>query len=95
MGLFLAHFYQGQTIAANDIGAIDYLADIRLLDLWGLGSIQVAELRLQKHYNTDKIYILAKDTAASIALVYENWYEEFGGLPAQWLRVEAGKSPTM
>lgn len=91
MGLFLAHFYQGQTIAANDIGAIDYLADIRLLDLWGLGSIQVAELRLQKHYNTDKIYILAKDTAASIALVYENWYEEFGGLPAQWLKVGSWK----
>ena len=87
MGLFLAHFYQGQTIAANDIGAINYLADIRLLDLWGLGSIQVAELRLQKHYNTNRISTLARDTAAFIALVYEDWYEEFGGLPAKWLKV--------
>ena len=37
MALFLRQFYQGQVVAANDIGAIDYLADFRLVDLAGLG----------------------------------------------------------
>ncbi len=38
MAIFLQQFYQGQVVAANDIGAIDYLADFRLVDLAGLGT---------------------------------------------------------
>jgi hypothetical protein len=45
MGLFQKEYYQGYGVAANDIGAINYLADIRSLDLWGLANIDVAKAR--------------------------------------------------
>lgn len=48
MGLFLARFYPGAAVAANDIGAINYQAPtLRCLDLWGLGSSEVRALRLR------------------------------------------------
>ena len=34
MGLFLETFYSSEKVAANDIGAIHFLADIQCLDLW-------------------------------------------------------------
>jgi len=42
MGLFIRQFYSGETIAANDIGAINYLADVRCIDVWGLGTLATA-----------------------------------------------------
>jgi hypothetical protein len=38
MGSFLNRFYDGQTIVANDIGAINYFADIECFDVWGLAT---------------------------------------------------------
>jgi hypothetical protein len=87
MGTFLKQFYQGKIIAANDIGAITYLADIQLVDLWGLGSIELARLKLQKQFTTRQIYDLTHQRDVKIAIVYDHWYEGVGGLPKQWVRV--------
>src|SRR6185436_5620763 len=59
MGRFLARFYPGQGVAANDIGAICFLADLRVLDLWGLASRDVAEAKLTGTYSTARIGELA------------------------------------
>lgn len=60
MGSFLKQFYHEESIAANDIGAINYLADIKCLDLWGLGSLEVARSKMDGNYDTQEIYYLAK-----------------------------------
>ena len=86
MGLFLNKFYQGESVAANDIGAINYLADIKCLDLWGLGSSEVAELMIQGRYNTQEIYDLAKQKQVKIAVVYDHWFKEYGGIPPAWIK---------
>lgn len=87
MGLFLSKYYQGHGVAANDIGAINYLADVKNLDLYGIGSIEVTRLRLNKNFNTQTIYNLAKRKNIKIAIVYDFWYEEYGGLPSSWIKV--------
>jgi len=87
MGLFLSKYYQDQGVAANDIGAINYLADVKNLDLYGIGSIEVARLRLNKNFNTQTIYNLAKTKNIKIAIVYDFWYEDYGGLPSAWIKV--------
>jgi hypothetical protein len=87
MGLFLARFYQDKPIAANDIGAINYLADIRTVDLVGLGTLEVASMKRRGNYNTQQIYELAKQKGVSIAIVYDSWYNKLGGLPPQWIIV--------
>ncbi|MFZ1979453.1 MAG: hypothetical protein WAV76_15980 [Bacteroidota bacterium] len=93
MGLFLNKFYQGESVAANDIGAINYLADIKCLDLWGLGSSEVAELMIQGRYNTQQIYDLAKQKQVKIAVVYDHWFKEYGGIPPAWIKAGEWKIP--
>jgi len=87
MGLFLKQFYQGESIAANDIGAINFLADIKCLDLWGLGSLEVARAKRDGNYDTQQIYNLARQKKVKVAIVYDHWFEGYGGIPSQWSKV--------
>lgn len=89
MGLFLREFYQQQAVAANDIGAINYLADIKCLDLWGLGSMEPTKAKAKKRYNSQQIDELTRSEHVKIAIVYDHWFEEFGisGIPSQWTKV--------
>lgn len=87
MGLFLREFYQGRGVAANDIGAINFLADIDNLDLWGLASIEVARAKLAGTYNAARIRELAIARNIGIAIVYDEWFTEYGGIPRSWIKV--------
>ena len=84
MGLFLKEFYTGEVVAANDIGAINYLADIKCLDPVGLGSIEVLKAKALRRYDTRGIAALAEAHGAAIAIVYKQWYTSEGGLPPEW-----------
>jgi hypothetical protein len=84
VALFLKEFYGGVDVAANDIGAINYLTDVRCLDLWGLADNEVAEARWHGRYDTSVIRRLVKARGVRLAIVYEDWYDEFGGLPPEW-----------
>ncbi len=79
MGLFLQRYYQGKTVAANDIGAITYLADIHLVDLIGLASRDILHLRQTDHFNADEVLKLCDQRRVSIAVAYESWLE-YGGM---------------
>jgi hypothetical protein len=70
-------------VAANDIGAINFLADIRNLDIYGLGSREVLAAKNEGHYNHAAISRLTADR--DIAIVYDEWL--IGGIPAEWTRV--------
>lgn len=89
MGLFLKKFYQGEVVAANDIGAINFLADIDCFDLWGLANLDVAKLKLDRRYNSVHINELTKKKGVKIAIVYDHWFdlENIGGIPAQWIKI--------
>lgn len=86
MGRFLARFYPGEAVAANDVGAIDWLADLRVLDLWGLASRPVAEAKLSGRYTTAKVAELARAERVRVAVIYERWLDAAGGVPPQWVR---------
>jgi hypothetical protein len=52
VGRFLAAQYPGRAVALNDIGAPTYLADFDLVDLWGLGTLDVTRAVRQNRFNT-------------------------------------------
>jgi len=83
---FLRLYYQGQTVALNDIGAPNFMTDIQCLDLWGLASREVGELKMKGRYNTQAIANLARKKSVTIAIVYEKWFatRSTGGLPPEW-----------
>ncbi|WP_141508998.1 hypothetical protein [Candidatus Chloroploca asiatica] len=89
MGLFLKRFYQGRSVAVNDIGAVTYLADIHLLDLWGLGSLEPAIMKMEERYSSQEILRLTQSENVVVAIVYDSWFQNgtVNRTPQQWVRV--------
>jgi hypothetical protein len=87
MGRFFERYYRGAAVAVNDIGAVCYLADVRLCDLWGLGTVEAARLRRSGRFDTAAIADLAARAGVEVAIVYEPWYRHYGGLPPAWREV--------
>jgi len=88
MGLFIKSFYQGSAVALNDIGAVDYLADVHCVDLVGLADLQVARKKLHKDYHTADILAITQASGVRVAVVYDSWFGgEIGGLPEDWTKV--------
>ncbi|HTV16209.1 MAG TPA: hypothetical protein VME68_15920 [Acidobacteriaceae bacterium] len=100
MGLFVEQYYPAATIAANDIGAINYLSHIHCYDLVGLANQDVFNARRTGRYTTQ---FLRDDAAAQhvdIAIAYDRWFGDppgvpVGGppLPSSWIRVGQWKLP--
>lgn len=86
MGRFLREYYAGSTVALNDIGAPTFFGDVRCLDLVGLANFGIATRMRAGDYATADIDRVAKEEGATIAIVYESWFERFGGLPSSWKR---------
>ncbi|MEQ1896945.1 MAG: hypothetical protein ABL971_06090 [Vicinamibacterales bacterium] len=88
MAKFLRTYYPSGSAAVNDIGCIAYFGDdLHILDLWGLGSLDVAKLRLTGSYATPQIRHIADRAGVKVAVVYDAWFTRFGGLPPQWIKV--------
>jgi hypothetical protein len=87
MARFVQRYYQGSTIALNDIGAVNFLADVHCLDLWGLGNYEVTQLMHRHEYSTRDILRLSREGGVKVALVYDSWYTPIGGLPRDWVWV--------
>jgi hypothetical protein len=85
MGLFVRRYYQNSTVGLNDIGAVNYLADIRCLDLMGLATVEVAAARKKHTYQVGDMERLSKQTGTRIAIIYDSWFP--GGVPREWIRV--------
>ena len=88
MGDFLHQYYQGSSIALNDVGAPNFLADIRCLDLWGLANREVTAAKRTHNFQTRDIASLSRQSGARIAILYDHWFGgQVGGLPAEWVKV--------
>lgn len=91
MGLFLGRFYRGDPAAANDIGAVSFLGDTRLVDLMGLGSLDTAKERRRGYLSEEQIDLLTRSDAVKVAVVYDRAFASepvaHAGLPPQWVKV--------
>ena len=87
MARFLRKYYSGSTVAANDIGAIDYFADIHCLDLYGLGSVAVTRSKRDHTFTTKWMETFVAGKQGRIAIIYDQWYQQYGGVPRDWDKV--------
>lgn len=84
MSLFLREYYQDQPVAVNDIGAVSYVGSTKLLDVVGLGSLQV--FRAVRENSLDK-RAMDEMTAAEgirVAILYDRWFQPWA---SEWTRV--------
>ncbi|MBV9083978.1 MAG: hypothetical protein JOZ62_14970, partial [Acidobacteriaceae bacterium] len=87
MARFLATYYPNAPIAANDIGAITFYGNHDCLDLVGLATVEVADLRAKNAFTTDQIQRLAEEHRTRVAVVYPSWFVGTQKLPSDWLQV--------
>jgi hypothetical protein len=81
MGLFFEKYYSGSGIAVNDIGAVSFLSDCRILDIWGLGSLDVLKSKKAGSWNTGTLERLALSDSVIVAALY-SWME----VPPSWVK---------
>lgn len=93
MSRFLYTYYKGEKVVANDIGAISYYSQVQLLDIVGLGSTEVAQMRVENNNLVRKksdsitkefITTFAAKHKFRIAVIYPEWFQP---VPAQWIPV--------
>ena len=87
MARFLRQFYRGQGVAVNDIGVVDYYVDIGLVDLWGLGTMEVTQAKLDHTYSQDVLRRLFAKRDVRVVIAYVGFSGEYGGYPAEWIPV--------
>jgi hypothetical protein len=84
MGRFAQRYYQGSSLAVNDLGAVNFLADIHCTDFHGLADLDVGRAILLKRFDPQFMDALARSREVGVALVDDNWLGLFGGTPRQW-----------
>lgn len=91
MGLFLGRFYRGVPVAVNDIGAVSYLGDTRVVDLQGLGTLDVAKVRSKGFLSERQIDQLTKADGVRMAILFDRLFKNGqmarDGLPPEWVKV--------
>ncbi len=85
MAMFLQTYYNGRSVAANDIGAINYYADIRCLDLYGLGTVEVTRAKRAGSFDSQMMVDLVEQHGAQVLILYDITFA--GQMPAQWIKV--------
>jgi len=70
-GRFIKKYYNGHTVAINDIGAPSFLADIKIVDFYGLATKEVTKATKEGYFTTDFIEKISLEKGASIAMVWE------------------------
>ena len=89
MGLFIQKYYQGDAISLNDVGAVNYLANIRSVDLLGLSSLNVSKAILKNNYTVEDLDKITHQNHVKVIIVYEDLYKNYltGGIPSDWIKV--------
>jgi hypothetical protein len=91
MGLFAGGLPPGATVMANDIGAISYLADVRMVDLFGLATRETARARRAGRVDRALLARLAADERPAAIVIYRSWFAD--AVPPDWIEVGTWKVP--
>lgn len=84
MARFLRRYYQGEGVAANDIGNIAFYADTRLCDLAGLVNQEVMHRLRARTYDQEAVRRLLARYHVQVVVVYDTWAGIYGGQLPEW-----------
>lgn len=74
MGRFLAEAYGEEVrVAVNDLGAVSFFTDGKILDLYGLGTREVLEAKRAGHLDSQEISRLLLNKGITVVVVYDAW----------------------
>ena len=94
MSRLLGRFYKNQNVVVNDIGAIASFSDVKIYDIAGLATTDVAGYYYKNKYLDPEIFnnnyhnYMASQISkkqSSIAVIYPKWFPN--GIPASWIPI--------
>jgi hypothetical protein len=85
MAMFTKKFYNKSTIALNDIGAVSYFTDAKIIDLWGLADIEVTRAKKQHYWTSTFLDDLCRRNNVQSAIIYDSWFSD--SLSSRWNKV--------
>lgn len=91
---FIRAAYPGDRVAVHDIGCVNYHADFRCVDLYGLGHTGFFELVQGRMLKTEDLSALCRSERVEIAVIWKrNFESEACALPKDWIPVGEWKIP--
>jgi hypothetical protein len=87
MAAFIGRYYDSESVALNDIGAVSYYTNARIYDLAGLGSLEAATARRRGPFAADAINAWLDREHVAVAVVYDFWYQGGQEFYKDWQRV--------
>jgi hypothetical protein len=84
MGLFARQSLEGKTVLLNDIGAVSFLSEARVIDAIGLGSMAPAAARRARLYSNEWLTRWAAQEGATVAILYPNLAPPAWRTTARW-----------
>ncbi len=85
MGNFIKKYYNTDTIAVNDIGAVSFFNNSEIIDLWGLANMKVAKAKKDNYNNAAFLNNVSKNENVNIAVVYDSWFDS--SLLKNWQKI--------
>lgn len=85
MGDFIKKFYNTDTIAVNDIGAVSFFNQSTIIDLWGLANMDVAKAKKDGHDTPAFLNEIVEKNKVEFAIVYDSWFDD--ALLHKWKKV--------
>lgn len=86
MARFIQRYYDGQPIVVNDIGAVAYLTNARVLDMFGLASLEPLQFRRAPGgYTSEQVAGWASAHGAKVAILQVHWDKIHRRIPASWV----------
>lgn len=89
MHRFTTEFWK-RPIAVNDLGYVSYRNSGFVLDLWGLGSEEVRQLKRDHKLTRESISNLLAKYDVSLVMIYESWFRDT--VPEHWTPIAVMKS---
>jgi hypothetical protein len=91
MAKFIRNYYDTAIVAANDIGAISYYTGANIVDLWGLGNIEIARSKKGKYWTPVFLDSLVRKKQVKMIMVYDEWFDQ--DLLNRWKKVATWQVP--
>mgnify|MGYP001043425808 FL=1 len=94
MARFVERYYDGQLLMVNDIGAICHYTNARVLDMFGLASLEPVAFRKKPDgYTAADVHAWAVEQGVRVAILSVEWDEVAPRIPEQWTLVGLWRLP--
>jgi hypothetical protein len=90
---FIRTYYAGDAVIVNDLGAVTYYTQARILDLVGLGDIEPLVIMRRSAYTSRDVTAWTAPYRPSIAILSLGWSLVGPLVPPEWVRVAVVEVP--